>query len=247
MSRLHTPKAGFWIRLCVVLIVPFTRLTYRTRWSGLERIPAPPEGGVIIALNHVSHIDTLLTARAIWTSGRIPRFLVKSALFHQPVVGRIMRGSQQIPVYRGTTDAAQSLRDAVTALARGEAVVIYPEGTITRQPEQWPMQGRTGIARLWLLSPDTPVIPVGQWGAQQRPFRPGRLLRRPVSQVRVGAPVDLTRFRGAEPTAATLRAVTDTIMTAVRDEVAALRPGRPPAEFFRPEHRHVDTAPVPRG
>lgn len=247
MSRLHTPKAGFWIRLCVVLIVPFTRLTYRIRWSGLDRIPAPGQGGVIIALNHVSHIDTLLTARAIWTSGRIPRFLIKSSLFHQPVVGRIMRGAQQIPVYRGTTDAAQSLREAVTALARGEAVVIYPEGTITRQPEQWPMQGRTGIARLWLLSPDTPVIPVGQWGAQQRPFRPARLLRRPVSRLRVGTPVDLTRFRGAEPTAATLRAITDTIMTAVRDQVATLREGTPPAGFFRPDHRHVDAVPVPRG
>jgi 1-acyl-sn-glycerol-3-phosphate acyltransferase len=247
MSRLHTPKAGFWIRLCVVLIVPFTRLTYRIRWSGLERIPEPARGGVIIALNHVSHIDTLLTARAIWTSGRIPRFLVKSTLFHQPVVGRIMRGARQIPVYRGTTDAARSLRDAVAALARGEAIVIYPEGTITRQPEQWPMQGRTGIARLWLLAPETPVVPAGQWGAQQRRFRPGRLLRRPVSQLRVGPPVDLTRFRGAEPTAATLRAITDTIMTAVRDQVAGLREGTPPPEFFRPDHRHVDAVSVPRG
>ena len=238
MSRLHKPKAGFWIRLCVVLIYPTAGLLYRIRWRGLDRVPA--EKGVILALNHISHIDTLLMARMVWQSGRVPRFMIKAGLFHKPITGPIFRGSKQIPVYRGTNDAAQSLREAVTALERGEAIVIYPEGTITRDPAQWPMQGKTGIARLALLCPDVPVIPIGQWGAQQRPFSPLRFLKRPTSSVSVGEPVDLSRFRGAEPSAGTLREMTDTIMAAVRDEVAGLRGETAPQEFFKPTRNYVD-------
>ena len=186
MSRLHKPKAGFWIRLCVVLIYPLAGLLYRIRWRGLDRVPAA--GGVILALNHISHIDTLLMARMVWQSGRVPRFMIKAGLFHKPITGPIFRGSKQIPVYRGTNDAAQSLSEAVTALERGEAIVIYPEGTITRDPAKWPMQGKTGIARLALLCPDVPVIPIGQWGAQQRPFHPLRLIRRPPRRRRWASP-----------------------------------------------------------
>jgi 1-acyl-sn-glycerol-3-phosphate acyltransferase len=238
VSRLHKPKAGFWIRLCVVLIYPLAGLLYRIRWRGLDRVPA--EHGVILALNHISHIDTLLMARMVWQSGRVPRFMIKAGLFHKPVTGPIFRGSKQIPVYRGTNDAAQSLGEAVAALERGEAIVIYPEGTITRDPAKWPMQGKTGIARLALLCPDVPVIPIGQWGAQQRPFTPLRLVRRPTSLVSVGKPVDLSRFRGAEPSAGTLREMTDTIMAAVRDEVAELRGETAPQDFFKPTRSYVD-------
>ena len=210
------------------------------RWQNLEGITPPSRGGVILAMNHTSHIDTLLMARLGWQAGRIPRFMIKASLFQKPGTGQIFRGSKQIPVYRGTTDAAQSLRDADAALAAGEAIAIYPEGTISVAPGQWPMQAKTGIARLWLLSPDTPVIPIGQWGAQKRAFSPLRLVRRPTSYASVGKPVDLERFRGAEPTAAVLREISDTIMGAVRDEVARLRGETPPTEFFRPSQKRVD-------
>ncbi len=242
MSRLHQPKAGFWIRLCVAILYPLDGLLFRIRWRNLDRVTPPNKGGVIIALNHVSHIDTVLMARFVWQCGRIPRFMIKSGVFSKPVVGSIMRGAKQIPVYRGTTDAANSLRDAVSALAAGEAIVIYPEGTITRDPQQWPMQAKTGIARLALLSPDTPVIPVGQWGAQHRKgFSLGRLLRRATAEACVGHPVDLSRFRGAEPTSATLREITDTIMAAVRDEVAVLRGQEPPTQFYVPAKKYVES------
>src|SRR5262249_46628971 len=151
----------------------------------------------------------------VWASGRVPRFMIKASLFGKPVIGSIFKGAKQIPVYRGTADAAESLRDAVSALERGECIVIYPEGTITKDPEQWPMVGKTGIARLHLLSPDTPVIPVGQWGAQQRHGK-GKRFERRTSSATVGKPVDLSRFRGAEPASANLREITDTIMTAIR-------------------------------
>jgi 1-acyl-sn-glycerol-3-phosphate acyltransferase len=232
VSRLHKPKAGFWIRLCVAILYPIDGLLFRIRWRNLDRIPAPEQGGVIIAINHISHIDTVLMARLVWQSGRVPRFLVKAGVFGKPVVGQIMRGSKQIPVHRGTADAADSLREAVDALGRGEAVVIYPEGTITKDPARWPMQGKTGIARLVLASPDVPVVPIGQWGVQHAPGM-RHIFGRQVSAANVGHPLDLSRFRGKEPSASTLRAITDEVMQAIRAEVATLRGEPAPTEFFK--------------
>lgn len=229
MSRLRKPKAGFWIRLCVAILYPLDGLLFRIRWHHLER--TPPVGGVIIAMNHISHIDTVLMARLVWQSGRIPRFMIKGSVFEKPVIGQIMRGAKQIPVARGTTDAAQALHAAVEALDAGEAVIIYPEGTITQDPAQWPMQAKTGVARLIMLAPDAPVVPVGQWGAQQQE---GGMLRRRTCQASVGEPLDMSKYRDAEVTLSTLREITDTVMAAIRDQVAELRGETPPTEFFRP-------------
>src|ERR1700760_4454704 len=104
MTRLHKPKAGFWIRLCVVVLYPLDGLLFRIRWRNLDRVPGPDQGGVIIAINHLSNVDTVLMARLVWQTGRVPRFLVKSGVFSKPVLGQIMRGAKQIPVYRGTAD-----------------------------------------------------------------------------------------------------------------------------------------------
>jgi 1-acyl-sn-glycerol-3-phosphate acyltransferase len=243
VSRLHKPKAGFWIRTWVAILYPVDGLLFRIRWRNLDRVPAPDRGGVLIAVNHVSQIDTVLMARLVWQSGRVPRFMIKAGVFDWPIVGGMMKGSGQIPVYRGTTDAAKSLRDAVAALERGEAVVIYPEGTTTKDPDNWPMQAKTGIARLVLLSPDTPIVPIGQWGPHRMGgFSLKRLGRRRPSLASVGEPLDMSRFRGKEPTGATLREITDEIMRAVRAEVAALRGEPEPKEFFVPTTKYVDKA-----
>jgi 1-acyl-sn-glycerol-3-phosphate acyltransferase len=241
MARLHRPKAGFFIRAWVIILFPVTSLFFKIKWRNLDRVPAPEQGGVLIAVNHLSHADTILMARMVWSSGRVPRFLIKAGVFDWPVIGRMMAGAGQIPVYRGTTDAQQSLKDAVVALERGEAVVIYPEGTTTKDPDNWPMQAKTGIARLVLAAPDTPVVPIGQWGPHKMGgFSIKRLGRRRTAWASVGEPLDLSRFRGKEPSSATLREITDEIMTAVRDEVAAVRNEQPPTEFFVARHRHVD-------
>jgi 1-acyl-sn-glycerol-3-phosphate acyltransferase len=248
MSRLHKPKAGGYIRFWVSLLYPLDSLFFKIKWRNLDQVPPPSDGGVILALNHLAQVDTVLMARMVWQSGRIPRFMVKSAVFKWPVIGPLQAGAGQIPVYRGTADAAKSLRDAVTALEKGECIVIYPEGSTTKDPAGWPMQARTGVARLALLCPDIPVVPIGQWGAQKRPGpRWLRFLRRvvtgrPVVSVSVGKPVDLERFRGAQPTAEVLREMTDAIMGAVRDEVAVLRGEPAPTTFFKPERKKVDKA-----
>lgn len=241
MARLHRPKAGFWIRAWVMILFPVTSTFFRLRWRNLDRVPAPSEGGVLIAINHLSHADTTLMARLVWSSGRVPRFMIKAGVFGWPVIGYMMKGAGQIPVSRGTDDAARSLRDAVAALGRGEAVVIYPEGTTTKDPRNWPMQARTGIARLVLLAPDIPVVAIGQWGPHKDGgFRLSRLGRRRTSLASVGEPLDFSRFRGKEPTGELLREITDEIMSAVRDEVATLRGETAPETFLVTSHKYVD-------
>ena len=242
MSRLHKPKAGWMVRAVVVVLYPFSGLMFRIRFRHLDRIP--PTGGVILAANHISHVDTVLIARVVWQAGRIPRFMVKSTIFDNPTLGQIMRRSKQIPVSRGTADAAKSLDAAKAALDAGEAVVIYPEGTITKDPAQWPMQAKSGLARLVLLAPDVPVIPIGQWGSQQVKSQGRRhLLRRRAAAASVGRPVDLADLRQAEPTARTLVGVTNRIMTAIREEVATLRGEDPPVRFYRPPAAGSKAAP----
>ncbi|MGI8664737.1 MAG: lysophospholipid acyltransferase family protein [Jatrophihabitans sp.] len=227
MTRQYRPKAGFWIRLCVLILYPLDSLLFTIRWHHLDRMPE--RGGVLVAVNHISQADTATMARLIWQSGRIPRFLIKSTVFGWPIVGRTMSGAGQLPVYRASEQAADSLREATRALQRGECVIIYPEGTITKDPDYWPMQAKTGVARLALANPNIPVIPIGQWGAQQTLGRGGRFRPWPrhLHQASLGRPLDLSSYHGQEPTADLLRKLTDEIMAAVTAEVAQLRDERP--------------------
>jgi 1-acyl-sn-glycerol-3-phosphate acyltransferase len=225
-----------------MLLYPLDAIFFKLRWRDLDKMPPPEAGGVIVAINHISQVDTLLMARLVWQTGRVPRFMIKSEVFDWPVIGWLQKGAGSIPVHRGKAAASQSLHDAVEALNRGECVVIYPEGSYTRDPDGWPMHAKTGVARLALLCPDVPVVPIGQWGVHYR-SGPGwlrflkRLTYRPTSLAAVGKPVDLERFRGAQPTSETLREVTDAIMSDIRALVGELRGETPPAAFYR-HHKH---------
>ncbi|MDQ1732609.1 MAG: hypothetical protein QOK10_2768 [Pseudonocardiales bacterium] len=223
MARAHKPKAGFWIRLCVIVLYPLNALLFSRRWHDLARIP--PTGGVLLAANHISQADTAAMAVMVWQAGRIPRFLIKSGVFSWPVVGRVMKGAGQIPVYRGSLEARDSLVEASKALQRGECVIIYPEGTITRDRDYWPMAGRTGVARLALANPDVPVFPVGQWGAHRTLGRGGSFhpLPRQRHEARVGPRLDISRYRGRAQTPELLTEVTAEVMTAITVEVTELR------------------------
>ncbi|HVA61080.1 MAG TPA: lysophospholipid acyltransferase family protein [Mycobacteriales bacterium] len=230
-------KIGFWYRLAICVVKPLLLVFVKRDWRGRENIP--PTGKVIIATNHVGHVDPLTLAHFLYESGRLPRYLAKSELFRVPLIGRLVRGAEQIPVYRYTADATLALRDALGALGRGECLAIYPEGTVTRDPQGWPMLAKTGVARL-ALATGAPVIPVAQWGPQEilRPYtRLLRLLPRKTSQVLAGPPVDLSGYLGAEPTVEVLRDVTETIMGAVTALVAELRGAQPPASVFDPRTR----------
>lgn len=226
-------KRGFWIAFCAVFFYPIGWLTGRSRYEGREHIPA--HGGALLVANHISHLDPIFSGLIVERSGRVPRFLAKHSLWKVPVLGQALAGSGQIPVYRESADAQQSLRDGTAALQEGKVVIIYPEGTITRDPQTWPMHARTGVARL-ALTADVPVVPMVHWGTHRvldgynKKFRP--LPRGPIV-VRCGEPVDLSEYRGKPIDAALLREVTDLLMVRVRDLLAEVRGEPAPTAFFR--------------
>ncbi len=139
-------------------------LRYGLRWTieGAEHIPE--RGPVIVASNHVSYLDPLTLAWVADRRGRRVRYLAKSELFDKRGLGTLLRAAHQIPVQRGKADAAGALTAAVDALAEGECVAVFPEGTISLDLE--PMRGKSGTARL-AREAGAPVVPVGLWGTHR--------------------------------------------------------------------------------
>ena len=232
-------RKGWAFGICVLILEPILLAVTKRRWSGGENIPA--KGGVVLAANHVSHLDPLTFAHFVYAWGRIVRFLAKAEVFDAPVVGRVVKSAKQIPVYRMTTDASLSFRAAVESVQAGECVVVYPEGTITRQPELWPMTGKTGAARIALAS-DVPVIPIAQWGANDilAPYakRP-RLFPRKTIAMKAGPPVPLDDLRAQPVTPAVLREATDRIMDEITRLLEDVRGEQAPTERFDPKSAGV--------
>ncbi|MDR7300763.1 lysophospholipid acyltransferase family protein [Haloactinomyces albus] len=222
---------GFWLGLAVVVFYPLQALLARTRVIGLERLPA--EGPVLLVLNHVSHLDPIYDAVTVHRAGRLPRFLAKSTLWNIPLLRSVLRGVDQIPVYRGTVDAQKSLQEAHRALEEDKVILIYPDGTITKDPSGWPMTPKVGVARL-ALGHDVPVIPVARWGTREiydhynKKFRP--LPRKEVT-IKFGEPIDLSAYRGLQADSRSLRAVSDLAMQRVRELLGEIRAEQPPSEF----------------
>ncbi len=223
-----------WRNLSKIILRPLVPVLMKRDWHGQEHFPR--RGGMILAANHLSYADVI--ALSLFTDGarRYPVFLAKASLFDIKVLGPVMRKLGQLPVYRGQTDAALVLRDAEEGLRNGACLIFYPEATVTRDPDSWPMVAKTGVARL-ALSTGVPVIPVAHWGAQDLlPYgssRP-RLVPRRAVHVLAGPPVDLTEFAGQPLTPQTLRAATDKIMTEITVLLGQLRGLPPPAEQHHP-------------
>jgi 1-acyl-sn-glycerol-3-phosphate acyltransferase len=168
--------------------------------------------------------------------GHAPRFLAKESVFRVPVIGRIVRAADQIPVQRGTARASDAFSSAVTAIETGKCVAILPEGTLTRDPDLWPMTGKTGAARV-ALATRCPVIPVAQWGPQRilAPYtRVPRLWPRATVHVWVGAPVPRADLYDREVDAAVLAEATDRIMAAITAILERIRGERAPVQRFDP-------------
>ncbi|GAA4903250.1 lysophospholipid acyltransferase family protein [Tessaracoccus lubricantis] len=231
----HEP--GPWVYRYLVLklarlVIP---LVARRHWAGQANVPQA--GGLLVVANHISNFDPILLGEYLIYSGRWPRYLGKSEIWKVPVLGWVARKCEQIPVYRDTDQARDSLVHARRALERGKAVVIYPEGTITGDPDGWPMSGRRGAAQLALQTGVT-VIPVAQVGANeilgQKELEWRRLFggRRDV-HIQAGPAVDLTAFRarvpddGAAPKEL-LDEVTDHFLDTLTAMVADLRDEPPP-------------------
>ncbi len=227
-------RRGWAFTIGVLILKPLFLLTTKPEWRDGTKLPAT--GGCVVALNHLSHVDPLTAAHFTYNHGRLPRYLAKSGLFKNKVLSYFLRSAGQIPVERLSRNAVGAYDAAVAAVRQGECVVVYPEGTITRDPDLWPMTGKSGAARI-ALETGCPVIPVGQWGAQQllapyakRPsLFPPKLIR-----MSVGDPVVLDDLVEREPTAEAVREATERIMAAITERVEEVRGGTAPAERYDP-------------
>jgi 1-acyl-sn-glycerol-3-phosphate acyltransferase len=173
-----------------------------------------------------------VVAQFMWDNDRPPKFLAKSAIFKIPVIGQLVYLAGQIPVYRDSRHAKIAVRGAISGVERGEAIVLSPEGTLTRDPNLWPMDGKTGAARI-ALATKAPIIPVAHWGAHLvlAPYsKKLKLFPRKTMIVQAGKPVDLSDLYGQEITGDVLKVATSRIMDAITKELAAIRNETPPAQ-----------------
>lgn len=242
-ARKSKSRKSFAYRCVAFIARPLVLLFTRRVWKGEEHLETP--GGIIVCSNHISNFDPLVLALFLNDNGRPPRFLAKYQVFKVPVFGAILKAAGQIPVYRGTSDAANSLRDAEAAVRSGETAVIYPEGTHTYDPNLWPMTGATGAARL-ALSTRVPLIPVAQWGAHNIISIEGKGLKlfpRQTTYVTAGAPVDFSDLYELPMDSVTLNSATERIMSAITTLLEEIRGESAPQ--YRWDRRRKPQSPNP--
>lgn len=244
VNRFRSEKSrpsAFWI--LAALLLPAMNLA--ARYTIVDADKFPRTGAFVLAPNHYSEIDPVVMGVVSWKLGRLPRFLAKASVFEIPVVGAILRRSGQIPVQRGGSVRGNGpVKAAQLLVERGQMVVVYPEGTLTRDPDMWPMRGKTGAVRI-ALEQDIPIVPAAHWGTQhlmERYSKKVSLFPRKNISVKIGDPVDLSAFRGRSLDMATLNEATAVVMEAITRLLEDLRAEKAPVKRWNPaEHNQKET------
>lgn len=237
----YTPPTGnplgvtSWFRFGANIVRPLLNSIAKRDWRGIENLPKT--GAAIAVCNHISYVDPLLFTHFLYDNGRAPRYLGKASLFKLPIIGRVLLGAGQIPVERESSVASQSLQHAVAFLNSGHLLGVYPEGTLTRDANYWPMRAKTGIARLAILT-QVPVIPCAQWGAQK--ILPAyskkiKLFPRTKIQIIAGPPLDFSKWAGKADDPIALEEATAFVMSAITRLLEQLRSENAPEEIFDPK------------
>jgi 1-acyl-sn-glycerol-3-phosphate acyltransferase len=236
-SSRKSEKTAIW-RFLAVLVIPL--MGALSKITIIDGDKVPKTGAFVLAPDHYSEIDPLVIGVAMWKVGRMPRFLAKASLFGIPVLGAIMRRTKQVPVEReGSVRQSDPLAAARQITEHGLAVIIYPEGTLTREPDLWPMRGKLGAVRM-ALDADIPIVPVAHWGTQLVLPRYGRLSLFPRKKITVkyGDPVDLSAYRDKPRTTRMLAEATELVMRAITALLEDLRGEKAPAERWDPVANH---------
>lgn len=230
-----TRPSIFWP--LAALVIPVVSLIAKIRISGSEKLPK--DGSFILAPNHYSEFDPIIVGIAVWRSGRAPRFMAKQSLFDVPVLGWLLRATGMIPVARTSSAASarQTMAQSEKLVELGRGVIVYPEGTLTRDPGLWPMRGKSGAVRL-ALADGIPLVPMAHWGTQEIMGRYQKglslwPLRKPV-QVIIGDPIDVSDLRGRAGEPAALNEATNRLMNAITALLEELRDEKAPAERWNP-------------
>ena len=242
MPAIKSAGRPFAMRFVARILIPLVRLCFRLDITGIEKLPK--KGAYILVSNHVTNIDALAVAYFVYSKlKRGPHFLAKEGLFRVPIFGQLLIAAGQIPVYRSTYRNDEPLRAARQYLDAGHMIAIFPEGTLTRDPELWPMRGRSGAIRLALQS-GVPVYYMAHWGSEKvlptygNKFRPG--FWKPV-RILVGGEVDLSKYRKPEMSSSDVNEATDVVIAKITELVAELRGETPPAKPWSPlEHGQTE-------
>jgi 1-acyl-sn-glycerol-3-phosphate acyltransferase len=227
---------NFAFKIGTKVVIPLLNLVGKKQWQGGEKLPK--SGKIIVASNHISYLDVLFFTHFLYRNGRAPRYIGKEGVFKVPVIGKIILAAGMVPVARESKDASKALDHAVRLLEVGHCVGVYPEGTLTRDPDGWPMVAKTGLARL-AIATKTPIIPIAQWGSQivmptyekKIKFFP----RTPI-KVLVGDPIDLSDWHGKEGDPEALREATAFIMRELTTLLEQLRGEKRPETIFDPHN-----------
>ena len=240
-KQIRMPKIGpkemtIPLRIVAGILQPIARMMFKVVPEGIEKLPK--SGAYILTPNHATNIDALAVAYFIYVqTKRAPHFLAKEALFHIPLVGRILLAAGQIPVFRtGGQRNDDSLRAAYGYLEAGHSVCVFPEGTLTRDPDVWPMRGKTGAIRLAIDS-GVPVYPIASWGSEQvmgrysSRFRPGFWKE---VRILVGDEIDLSLYRNRQLTPPEVYEATELVMQHITALVEILRGEKAPDRRWDP-------------
>ena len=200
---------AFWMFLKFVLLGPLLRLLFRPQVTGLEHIP--PEGGAILAANHVSFLDPLLLPLVV--PRRRVMFLTKVKYIDKPLLHWFLRGAGVIPVATGDPSAAGgAVAAGAQAALEGRLIGIFPEGT--RSPDGRLHRGKTGVARI-AIQAAVPVIPVGITGTDLAFPRGARLPRPRSVRLTFGSPIRFAVPASSSNDTAVSRRATDEVMAAI--------------------------------
>ena len=226
------------IRTLAHILRPFVRLLYKVEVTGTENLPK--SGGYVLAANHVTTLDALAVAYMMYFRlHRAPHFLAKEGLFRTPIVGPVLLACGQIPVFRSGRNNADPMQSAYDVLNAGHTIGIFPEGTLTREPNQWPMRARTGAIRL-SLETGVPIIPVGQWGTEAvMDTYSSKIRPKPWHKVRIviGKPISMDPYKDKKMSTEDLVELSDQVMVEITKIVEELRGEKAPAKRFVPsEH-----------
>ena len=229
------PRGRNWpVKVFAKPVIVLLNIWLKRDWHGGENIPK--NGPVLIVSNHISYLDALVLAHFLYKNGRAARFLGKESLFRAPIIGRIISEAGQVPVHRESDGASDAIESAVKLLELGHCVGVYPEGTLTRDENLWPMVAKTGAARIAIKS-GAPVIPVAQWGDQN--FIPryskkiGWYKRHKVSMV-AGKPIDLSKWHDKADEPAAMKEATAHIMREITKLLEGIRRESAPTTIFDP-------------
>lgn len=245
MTPTYAPPKGWPLgtnpafRFGAAVMRPILNLIVKRDWRGGEKLPK--SGPAIVVCNHISYLDPLTFSHFLYNNGRAPRYLGKESVFKIPVIGFIIKSAGQIPVKRESKDAIQGYEHAIAVLKAGHLLGVYPEGTLSRDPELWPMKGKTGVARL-ALQTGVPVYPCASWGPEKviPPYgKRIKLFPRTKVTVLMGEPVDLSKWKGKSADSVAVEEATEAIMDEITRLLVEIRGEPAPAVRFDPKKSNL--------